>query len=102
MNARLLGPAMVIVIAAIACLIESNVPHRQRERLARDFQSLLGGLGFGPALDLSESTYGFDPRLNEVCVHDGTPTPGAGCMPPGHVGFVFSYRTQGDGDDSTP
>jgi hypothetical protein len=61
-----------LVLAAIAALslfaitvwIHDAVAAQRHEKMSEDFQSLVGGLGFGPALDLSNGTHSFDPRLD--------------------------------------
>jgi hypothetical protein len=37
---------------------------------AQQFQEAVGGLGFGPARDLSDCAAGFDPRIEETCDWD--------------------------------
>ena len=46
----------------------------------RSFQELVGGLGFGPALDLSRCEFSFDPRLCPGCPADLGPVPAGRCF----------------------
>jgi hypothetical protein len=58
---------------------------------AESFQRLVGGLGFGPALDLSECSFGFDPRLDGTCSTDYGPIPGGACFRSRQPGSIFFY-----------
>ncbi len=58
---------------------------------AEQFHRLVGGLGFGPALDLSDCVFGFDPRLDDGCAYDRGPIPGGACVCPRHAGSIFYY-----------
>ncbi len=74
---------------------------------AEEFQGLVGGLGFGPAVDLSGCAFGFDPRLDGGCALDRGSVPGAACFCPRHAGSLFSYppprrRLPGEGGDGPP
>jgi hypothetical protein len=71
--------------------------HGDPER-AREFQHLVGGLGFGPAVDLASCPNSFDPRLCDRCPQEFGPIPGGGCFCPEHACSIFSYR----GLDSLP
>jgi hypothetical protein len=53
------------------------------------FQRLVGGVGFGPAVDLSVCACGFDPRLEGACALDTGPVPGGACFCPRHAGSLF-------------
>lgn len=81
----LLSSASAVVLAAEARL------QRGREGHATEFQRLLGGLGFGPALDLSGCPFGFDPRLDGNCAQEYAPLPGGTCFCPRHAGSVLYY-----------
>ena len=58
---------------------------------SREFQQMLGGLGFGPAIDLSRCTLAFDPRIGPVCESQLSPIPGGGFVCPHHACSVFDY-----------
>lgn len=58
---------------------------------SREFQQMLGGLGFGPAIDLSRCTLAFDPRLGPMCESQFGPIPGGGFVCPHHACSVFDY-----------
>lgn len=55
------------------------------------FQRLVGGLGMGPALDLSQCPYCFDPRISTICRHDMQPIPGGSHFCPQHACSIFYY-----------
>jgi hypothetical protein len=77
--------------ASVTVLVMEANFQRSREAHVVDFQRLLGGLGFGPALDLSGCPFGFDPRLDGNCAQDYAPLPGGTCFCPRHAGSIFSY-----------
>jgi len=59
---------------------------------AREFQGLVGGLGFGPAVDPGRCGVSFDPRLCPACSADAGPIPAGRCFCPRHGCSVFEYR----------
>jgi hypothetical protein len=81
----LLGCGSAVVLVMEECL---NRGHDER---AAEFQRLVGGLGFGPALDLSGCPFGFDPRLDGSCAQDYAPLSGGTCFCPRHAGSVLHY-----------
>jgi len=56
---------------------------------SREFQQMLGGLGIGPAVDLSRCTLAFDPRLGPVCDSHFGPISGGEFVCPYHACSVF-------------
>lgn len=58
---------------------------------AESFQRLVGGLGFGPALDLSNCVSDFDPRLEGTCTMDYGPIAGGACFNSHRTSSVFVY-----------
>jgi len=72
-------------------------PWRQsgRKAQAESFQKLVGGVGFGPAVDLSGCAFSFDPRLDGTCSADYGPIPGGACFCPRHAGSLFYYPPLG-------
>lgn len=75
--------------AAVAVLLAER-PRPEAGR-SEEFQRLVGGLGFGPACDLSGCPFGFDPRLDGACGEDCGPVPGGRCFCPRHAGSVLYY-----------
>jgi hypothetical protein len=73
--------------ASIAVLIAEN----RRPAHGESFQRLVGGLGFGPALELSDDAFAFDPRLDGVCEQDYVPLAGGSCFCPRHTLSLFFY-----------
>jgi hypothetical protein len=80
----------VTATAAVQLLIEARSEYPQEES-AVSFQRLVGGLGFGPALDLSQCPCTFDPRLEAACGLDLEPVPAGGCFCPQHGTSIFYY-----------
>src|SRR5215472_5359021 len=106
MESRGVGLLIVLLLlagAAGAVLVTEARAHRG-EAHAEEFQRLVGGLGFGPALDLSGCAFGFDPRLDGGCAEDRGPVPGGACFCPRHAGSLFEYAPLPDHgkDDATP
>ena len=77
--------------AAGAVLAAENLARPGPER-DEPFQRLVGGVGFGPALDLSGCAFSFDPRLDGACAEECGPIPGGGYFCPRHAMSVFFYR----------
>jgi hypothetical protein len=86
--------AVLALTCAAAALVLHDSPDRP-DAEAADFQRLVGGLGFGPALDLSRCPNAFDPRLCPHCPADFGPVPGGGCFCPQHAGSLFDYPPVG-------
>ena len=82
---------LLLTVAAVAVLaVEERAAQRQQVR-AEQFQRLVGGLGFGPATDLSGCAFAFDPRLDGRCSREHGPIPGGGCFCPWHAGSLLCY-----------
>jgi len=88
---RLFALIVGLAVAAGAMLIVGARPERQAMERARQFHGLVGGLGFGPAIDLGRCEFAFDPRLCPACTHDCGPVPGGMVFCPHHAGSVFDY-----------
>jgi hypothetical protein len=87
-NIVLAGILALTLTAGIIVALEN----RDRARAeSQDFQRLVGGLGFGPALDLARCPNSFDPRLCPHCPADLGPVPGGGGFCPQHACSVFDY-----------
>jgi hypothetical protein len=82
---------LVAALGAAAVLVYEGRSRPVREAAAAEFQRLVGGLGGGPAVELSGCAFNFDPRLGPRCQQDGGPIPGAGPFCPYHGCAVFSY-----------
>ena len=90
-NAPLTVLAVILALAVAAGAIVA-LESRDRSRAeAEDFQRLVGGLGFGPALDLARCPNSFDPRLCPHCPADSGPVPGGGRFCPQHACSVLDY-----------
>ena len=66
---RPLAPRLILLALIIMTLLSATVllcdatAAQHHERMSKEFQTLVGGLGYGPALGLSQRAYRFDPRL---------------------------------------
>jgi hypothetical protein len=70
--------------------VDDWLQQRQAER-AEEFQRLVGGLGFGPAVDLARCAFSFDPRLCSGCPQDLGPIPGGVYFCPQHACSILFY-----------
>jgi hypothetical protein len=86
----LFGIALLLVASGVALFSECWPDARQRER-AESFQRLVGGLGFGPTLDLSGCAFGFDPRLDGSCAEERGPIPGGSYFCTRHASSIFFF-----------
>jgi hypothetical protein len=82
---------LLLVGAAGAVLVAEERGAGRQQDCGEAFQRLVGGVGFGPALDLSGCALGFDPRLDDSCAEDDGPIPGGACFCPRHAGSIFFY-----------
>jgi len=108
-GSRLCAALLFLLAAAVGVLVAEDRLQRSRQARAEQFQHLVGGLGFGPALDLSGCAFGFDPRLDGGCAEERGPIPGGACFCPRHAGSVFSFAPlergaplAGEGDAAPP
>lgn len=76
--------------AGTVLFFEERRGHEQPAH-AESFQCMVGGLGFGPALDLSDCVSDFDPRLDGSRAMDYGPIAGGACFSSRRVGSVFFY-----------
>ena len=82
---------VVLFLAASAGLILVLDTGSERHDCSVEFQQLVGGVGFGPALDLSVCPFAFDPRLGSHCAWDDGPIPGGSCFCPYHASSIVDY-----------
>ena len=91
------GPAILLTtitglaFAAAALMMVEAYPQDGRQARAAEFQRLVGGLGFGPAVELGRCPFSFDPRLGRCCGENFGPVPGGVYFCPQHAGSVFFY-----------
>jgi hypothetical protein len=101
-RASILFVALILLVGATAGVL---IAENRRPRHGEQFQHLVGGLGFGPALDLSDCAFAFDPRLDGACEQDRGPIPGGACFCPRHAGSIFYYpplANEDNGDALSP
>lgn len=83
---------MSLVIAAGGVTIADARWQRGQPERVDEFQRLVHGLGFGPAIDLSRCEFSFDPRLSGNCPEDLGPIPGGVHFCPHHACSILFYR----------
>jgi hypothetical protein len=91
------GPVLLLALigtlagaAGVLLGVEDRLQRRQAGG-AEEFQRLVGGLGFGPAVDLSRCAFSFDPRLCGSCPEDGGPIPAGAYFCPRHACSILFY-----------
>jgi hypothetical protein len=91
----LLASLIVAMLLAGAVLVKEGTAS-DPGRGSEEFQQLVGGLGFGPALDLSRCPMAFDPRLGSTCEEDSGSIPCGNPFCPQHGTSVFDFPPLGD------
>jgi len=114
METRAAGLLLILAfltIAAVVILVAEGRTERLREARAEEFQHLVGGLGFGPATDLSTCVFAFDPRLEGNCSLRHGLVPGGDCFCRWHTDSLLPYppldcpsghRPSGEEDGDAP
>jgi hypothetical protein len=84
---------VLLLLAGTAGVILAAENQVAQRRQAHDeaFQRLVGGLGFGPALDLSDCDFCFDPRLDDSHAAEDGPIPGGACFHPRQAASLSFY-----------
>ncbi|HEX3150039.1 MAG TPA: hypothetical protein VHR66_18325 [Gemmataceae bacterium] len=80
-----------LLLATIALMASDSSRTPAHEQKAAEFQRLVGGLGGGPAVDLSTCAFSFDPRLCPECPINYESVPGAACFCPRHGCSILYY-----------
>jgi len=83
---------LTLVAAAAAVLVANSLSRDGRARRAEEFQRLVGGLGLGPATDLTRCAFRFDPRLCPGCPEDAGPVAGGSWFCPCQGCSIFYLR----------
>jgi hypothetical protein len=86
-----LAGILTLAIGAGVILVADALEKPTATAQAHEFQTLVGGLGFGPAVDLARCPNSFDPRLAHRCPADLGPIPGGGFFCPYHACSIFYY-----------
>src|SRR5262245_23095823 len=86
-----LAAIMILAMGAVIVLVVESQGHAAAKHHTREFQEVVGGLGFGPALDLSRCPLSFDPRLCPRCTADLGPIPGGGFFCIHHACSILYY-----------
>jgi hypothetical protein len=82
---------IVLTLAAAAVVGTGAGTNGNRLAQGREFQQLVGGLGSGPAVDLTICPFCFDARLSRGCQWDQEPIPGGVYFCPEHGCSIFYY-----------
>lgn len=88
---RLLLLLLALSAGALAVLLEEPLSRPARAERSREFQQLVGGLGFGPVADLSQCAFSFDPRLCPGCPQQYGPVPAGAIFCPYHGCAILAY-----------
>jgi len=85
---RRLFPLAVVGLPLAACALLLLPASPAAEERGAAFQRLVGGLGLGPAVDLSRCAAAFDPRVFAACSWQHEPVPGGSIFCSSHAGAV--------------
>ncbi len=85
-----LAGVMVLAITAAGIVIIDTIPRSNPSRNVEEFQQLVGGLGLGPATDLSTCSFAFDPRIGITCDRQYDPIPMGSWFCTAHMCSCFS------------
>jgi hypothetical protein len=85
-----------LVLVACDALVENPGRATRRE----EFQSLVGGLGFGSSIEVAPCEFDFDPRLRGGCSFEEGPIPGGFFLCPHHAGRFSDYPSLPTGVNS--
>lgn len=88
--------ALIAAAAAAAAIGLAVLNQPQTSSRAAEFQRLVGGLGLGPATDLSGCEAAFDHRLCPHCAWEDGPVPGGRTFCPHHSLSVVDYSDPTD------
>lgn len=93
----LLGALVCLLAACLTVLCAEGRANPAKQRAAREFQTLVHGVGLGPAVDPSRCAMAFDPRLMSRCPHDTDTLPLGGAFCPFHTLSVSPYPSLDQG-----
>lgn len=85
MTPRRLVYLCLALAGVVAAILQTEAMRARSPNLrSRQFQRLVGGLGWGCELDASRCLAAFDPRLSGVCGYETAPLPGGQAYCPYH------------------
>lgn len=93
--------AIVAMAIAAGVILATGEGSQRSSPEASEFQRLVRGLGLGPAQDLSECAFDFDPRLMDACQNDLWPIPGGVYFCRNHACSIFYLPVTGRTSDQT-
>ncbi len=82
---------MTLVVCAGGIVAHEACPQPAATAQQTEFQSLVGGLGLGSGVDVSQCSFSFDPRLERSCPHGTGPIPAGFCLCSEHMSSVTVY-----------
>jgi hypothetical protein len=83
---------IIVPVAAVVLVIADSIAPPRDHAHAEELQRLVGGLGCGPAVDLSRCAFSFDPRLCATCSLNHGPVPGGVYFCPQHACSILYCR----------
>jgi hypothetical protein len=96
---------LLLFLSACLLVVMEELSPAAPDRRSEEFQRLVGGLGMGPAVDLSRCGFSFDPRLCQDCPFNYNPVPGGVCFCSEHACSILYCRrpiqTERQGDKET-
>ena len=81
--------ALALTCGAVAVASCGATRPERSARRSGEFQRLVGGLGLGPALDLSRCAPAFDPRVGATCPERVGAVPAGDAFSPDHASAVL-------------
>lgn len=106
MSRKVPAAALFTIVAlaagAAGILVAGSDGATRSPQAAEEFQRLVGGLGFGPALDLAPCAADFDPRLGGSRLTGDALIPGAGDWCPQAALSIFHVRPPEGRDETAP
>jgi hypothetical protein len=92
-RSRFLAAALIALLAGSAGVLiaTDGLASAEHDRRSEEFQHLVGGLGLGPAVDLSRCGFSFDPRLCPDCPLNHEPVPGGVYFCPQHACSILYW-----------
>ncbi len=85
------GVLLTTMAATVIVLTPIRQPSGDLDVRRTEFQTLVGGLGFGATVDLAHCAFSFDPRLQSSCDRLEGPLAGGYFLCPNHVGRAIGY-----------
>ena len=82
---------LLLLLGAVGVILLVEDRFQRPQAGGEGFQRLVGGLGFGPDLDLHGGAFRFDPRLQDADAQDCGPIPGGSSYGGQGAVAIFGY-----------